>query len=495
MIQEASSPEETSAIVQENRSTNAEAELLVPNADLSSDAGLTVSHTDHEAIKDWLSKATTGRLEKGDSKKIPDSFWENSREWADKVLPEDLGAEWKLGETAVSERVVAAWVAESDVHRLAKLADQLIPFASEDVPSLCVLNLMTTVANMLGIMRPLRARRLLEQVTPHCAAHPSLNDKVQQAQQWTRAGLLLVEPEMRHRVLWNNRLRNPSVEWSWETPEARHALSGLSRVLAQADPEVQALFQAAVPNFWWDLFTQQEPAHESRPEKTVETRQSTGPGAKLLLGLTVGSLIGAGLTYFGLEGALFPRDQSGGHQGSTTWAAEGSSHAIEQESLIDPAMIEPVDGQSKIAAEASPMAQANGELPTWRVKHIEAIREEFPAIERLHRTLLTGNFAQAESILRGGSSIAERGSPSYRALMKWAVLAPPADSEVRRAVIRLFSLTLPTRESLDLMEQLAKGGEPYGNEFRQMASIMLSAGGGALAEKEQAQLSRIAQSQ
>src|SRR5690606_18817558 len=113
----------------------------------------------------------------------------------------------------------------------------------------------------------------------------------------------------------------------------------------------------------------------------------------------------------------------------------------------------------------------------------------------LHRSLRTGNLTQVEGILRGGSSIAKMGSPSYRALMKWAMLDPPNDAEVRRAVIRLFSLTLPTREAFDLMEKLAVPGEPYCAEIRQMAGLMLSAGAGTLTERERTQLRRITQNQ
>jgi hypothetical protein len=492
MIREASTPTKTSKVVRETPSLDDEGteEASLREALKNRGASTLVEGSEglieDEALKEWLSKAATGKLEKEKTLKLSEAFWKTAREEADHLLPEELEAEWRLGEIGRSERVVAVWIADSDIHQLAKLAQQMIAFAEGGSPSFNVLKLMAMTAGLLGILRPVRARDLLDLIMPHIDRHPALMIWVSQAQTWTEAGHLLVEPEMKHRVLWNVRLRNPTMEWSWETPEAREALSDLPRSLVRAAPDVRGLFQATVPNFWWDLFMKQEANSADPVQGGVASSGAGHPGLRLLLGVTVGCVIGVGLSFAWLEGVrpyLPP---------SVDAEVKGLAAVVDLDQS-KPSGDTPPSGDHQVAILA-PAHEANEVLAVWRQERIEAIREEFPAIERLHLVLLTGTLADAENILRGGSSIAEAGSAAHQALLKWAVLSPPADADVRRAVIRLFCLTLPTRETLDLMELLAGAEELHGEEFRRMAGLMLSAGAGALAEGEQIQLSRIAQS-
>ncbi len=516
MIQEAGPPTRNPLAVCEPPSLNAEEEKWVlgrepPEKQAGTEAAEESGAQIEEAeLSEWLSKAAIGKLEKEDTLKLSESFWVAARANVGKVLPEDLEREWRLGQTGRSERAMAIWIADSDIHQLAKLAHQMIAFAQEEIPSLNVLRLMAITAGLLGILRPVRAQNLLNLIMPHRERHAALLDWVSQAEPWAQAGLLLMEPEMKHRVLWNVRLRHPKLEWSWETPEAREALSDLPQAVSQAPPAVRALFQATVPNFWWDIFMerdlksanrlgenqpglwwdllmQQEPKLAAQLQESVDAPGAATSGSRLLLAIATGGLIGAVLTFAWLEGVppyLQPLRVS---------AVMAGAQAQE------PVPKKPAENTSPRRATQSampgPPPTASEGLAAWRQERIEGIRKEFPALERLHLVLRSGTLAQADSILRGGSSIATAGSASYQALLKWTVLAPPADAEVRRAVIRLFCLTLPTRESFDLMELLAAAGEQHAEEFRQMASLMLSAGAGSLAEKEQLQLTRIAQSE
>jgi hypothetical protein len=100
---------------------------------------------------------------------------------------------------------------------------------------------------------------------------------------------------------------------------------------------------------------------------------------------------------------------------------------------------------------------------------------------------------EAGPILRGSSSIASLHSPGYKALLHWAMIDPPADPEVRRAVIRLFSLSPPFSKVLSVLEKSAREGEPYHNEFKEMAGILLTAGHGTTSSEHVERLRRIAE--
>jgi hypothetical protein len=493
MIREASTPTKTSKVIRETPSSNDEEREGASASGILESLGVPTlaegpeSLVEDEALKEWLSKAATGKLEKDETLKLSETFWQTARGEADHLVPEALEAEWRRGEIGRSERVLAVWIADSDIHQLAKLAQQMIAFAKEERPSLNFLKLMAMTAGLLGILRPVRARGLLDLILPHLEHHPSLLVWVSQAQSWTEAGHLLMEPEMKHRVLWNVRLRNPTLEWSWETPEAREALGDLPRTLMQAAPDVRGLFQATVPNFWWDLFMQQESKSTVPAQGSVVTLAAQPAHSRLLLGVIVGCVVGVTLSFAWLEGrrAYLPSPPD----------AEVQRFAPVLETDQKKPIAETPPSAPPQVAMPPQASESNETFADWRQERIDAIREEFPAIERLHLVLLTGTLAEAEPILRGGSSIAAVGSTAHQALLRWAVLSPPNDADVRRAVIRLFCLTLPTRDTFDLMELLAGEGELHGEEFRRMAGLMLSAGAHGLAEKEQIQLSRIAKSE
>lgn len=444
------------------------------------------------ALETWIQKATSQKLQAGESAKMLAEKGSEDPNWPTQIPLSALIAEWSLGEASVSDRLVAAWIESSDIHRLAKLADQLVAFAESNSPANSVLKLMTITAALLGIMRPQRARRLLQQVQLHHADVPDLCELLAEAERWTLAGLLLTETEPNHRVFWNNRLRNPNVDWNWETNESRDALRVLSPDVATAPHSVRSLFQAVIPNFWWELFADQKQPPLAPAESQPASNQpvTTGAVGSLVVGSLIGGVVGTVITFFWFTG-LIPQllSQSGVQLPIPSLAP--LSKMPEPASLAAPrpsATARPLG--AAIPVPSSELSAAPG-LSSWRVQEIEAIRQDFPAIERLHLTLRNGTLDQALPILRGSSSIAETHTPSYQALLKWAVLDPPTQPDVRRAVIRLFGLTLPTQQSFNLMERLAAPSEPHAAEFKQMASIMLTAGGATLAETEIRQLSRI----
>lgn len=393
-------------------------------------------------------------------------------------------SEIQTGANDASLRIVISWAKEGQVHRLAKLADELLRQPDSFKPSAKALDLMVELAYFLGIVRPTRARKLLEWVEQN-GAWQSAKLKIHQeeALKWTQAGLLLEPCGMVERVLWNNRLRNPQMDWNWETLDARMALEHLQNALPGAPEAVLDLFKTTVPGCWWDLFERaclQEkfPAFEikapSSPPKSLLARWAQG--ARAVMPLLVGMLVGAALTIGGMAVNLVDLRQ---------WE---SQLPISSTSLTK--------GVPVTTARAQPpraLAVLPNEAISWREQEIATIEAEFPALGRLHHVLATGTLKEAGPILRGSSSIASLHSPSYKALLHWAIIDPPADPEVRRAVIRLFALTPPFSKVLSVLEKASREGEPYHNEFKEMAEILLTAGHGTTTAEHVERLRKIAE--
>ena len=385
---------------------------------------------------------------------------------------EHVLTEIKSGAGELSLRIVGAWAREGQVHRLAKLADELLRQAESSTPSAKALDLMVEVAYFLGMVRPARASRLLEAVqTTDQWQSAKLESQLAEAQKWTQAGLLLEPCGMLERVLWNNRLRNPEMDWNWETPDARMALERLQNVLPGAPEAVLDLYRTAVPECWWDLFERtclNEERSATRKAalpapKTSTSRWKRGLRAAVLL--VMGAALGGALTVCGIALRLVDL--------KPLESLQPQAEALAQ--------IASTVSQSLPRTEAAPKAAPPAPAPvlSWRDQEKAAIQAEFPALERLHRTLATGTLKEATPILRGSSSIASLNSPGYRALLRWAMVEPPADAEVRRAVIRLFALTPPFSKVLPVLEKAAREGEPYHDEMKEMAGILLTAGQGA----------------
>lgn len=401
---------------------------------------------------------------------------------------EQVLAEVDTGNGHLSHRVVAAWAKDGQVHRLAKLADELLKQTAVLTPTPATLDLMVQLASFLGIVRPARASRLTEAVQKTAQWQSAKHETtLAEALKWTQAGLLLEPCGMNERVLWNNRLRNPEMDWNWETPEARLALERLQSILPGAPEPVLDLYRTAVPDCWWDLF-ERTCLNDDRPSPSpkvaalapasptpVTSERSGGLRAAALIAL--GIFIGGALTTWAVALRIVDLSYLGGSQ------TPGSLSTKTPKTATQPT---PAQAADQVSPEIAPQL-------SWRAQEIAAIRSEFPALERLQRTLATGTLTEAEPILRGGSSIASLRSPSYKALLRWSMVDPPADPEVRRAVIRLFTLLPPFTEALPILEKAARNGEPYHTEMKEMASILLSANPGPMSAEQIERLRLITQ--
>ena len=271
--------------------------------------------------------------------------------------------------------------------------------------------------------------------------------------------------------------------------EARLALAHLAQVLPTDDPAVTELFQGVVPGCWWDLWQtrQSEEVANSASEKSVLKPTAAPRRWTVVVALVLGVVLGAGAAGLGVAvsrglGAaeLLRRVEFGG--ASSVSSAPANS----------PALGTPIALASEVATEVkAPLEAAKPEALDWRQTRLARIRSEFPALERLHKTLAQGSMREAGGILKGSSSLAGMGSASYQALLEWAMLELPQDAEVRRAVIRYYLMSNPLKDTLPLLEQLAGPGEPHRGEIREMASILLTLNERVLSPEERSRLEQV----
>ena len=446
-------------------------------------------------LESWLKKAEDGSLTLGDSSHLANLLIE-SKSWpTDKIGVQHLLAEMRAGASAITRMVLLVWAKDAQVHSLAKLADEIIRYEQTVLVSAESLFAVSELSQYLGIVRPFRSNKLNQLAQSHLLTHPDwvlpdgLKDSLDEAEKWTHVGLLLESSSSTERVFWNNRLRNPEMTWNWEDPDARTALRSASNFLPNAPKAVQQLYREAVPESWWDLMEKtclmqagsngNEPASLHLSEK-LEKKSSSFKLITIAAMVALVGALGAALTSanFGFQSKTPPP--------LLLQTTSSNAVAAPVTSSVNP--VKP----SLSPSTPPPSPPQSSQLAPWRLREIADIQQAFPALQRLQHTLHTGTIKEAEPILKGSSSIASLRTPSYKALLRWAMVDPPEDPAVRRAIIRVFTLTPPLSDTLPILEKAASDGEPYSKEMKEMASIVLSARPMPLSTEQVERLRKIA---
>lgn len=425
-------------------------------------------------LESWLKKAQDSSLTRTDSIHLANLLIE-SRSWPmDRIGVHHLLSEMRSGASTVTRMVLLIWAKDAQVHSLAKLADEIIRHEQDVLVSAESLFAVSELSQFLGIVRPFRSNKLNQLAQSHLLTHPELilpeglKDSLDEAEKWTHVGLLLESSSSTERIFWNNRLRNPEMTWNWEDPDARAALRSASSFLPNAPIAVQQLFRAAVPDSWWDLM-EKTCLKQAGPDaiepsslhlsKKLQSKSSFYKPVKIAAMVALVGAVGAALT---TESFDF-RSKAPPPQILQTPSPKSVS-------APPPPLVNSVK-----PSPSSPPPSHTPQLAPWRLKEIADIQQAFPALQRLQNTLHKGTIKEAEPILKGSSSIASLRTPSYQALLRWAMVDPPEDAAVRRAIIRVFTLTPPLSDTLPILEKAAGEGEPYRDEMKEMASIVLSA--------------------
>lgn len=424
------------------------------------------------------------------------------------VQPVHLVAELRQQCCLLTRVVITQWTHQGETLKLVRLGDALLetqpPVATHEAGQI-----LTLLASVLGILRPAQAPRWLD------AGRPLLKDSVdphllKDAAQWVAVGQFLATVPQEDRVFWNRRLRDPLDDWDWDSPEALDALRRLSPLL-KGDEDFLALFQAAVPRCWWELWREgSHPRAAATPKNSSTASRSSSARAlpSFALGLTTG--VAALALYLHWDDSLL-RSRAGSAEVSSMAskvspsASDGapadkkaaseswSFHPVPAVTAAPAPVVEAVAAASQAPASlpaaetlaAAPRADASPAMQA-RLEAAGRIVQAMPELERLYSLVRTGSVREALPVVQGRSMMAAQGSRQHRALLRWLMLDPPVNADVREQVGKAAVRLLQSREMYETLQLCLHAGSPNLAEARECASLFLALGGTELnaAEKE-----------
>jgi hypothetical protein len=381
--------------------------------------------------------------------------FDNSGLWlANLVQPAHLLAELSQSSCTLTRVIVTQWTRQGETHKLSRLGLALLetqpPVRTHEGGQI-----MALLASLLGILRPPRAQRLLE------TSRPLLRDStdlqlLNEANEWVAIGCILEELSSEDRVFWNRRLREPTEDWEWDTAEARGALLRLAPLMKVLADEDLPRFQRTVPGCWWDAIHEPKAAdHLPNPLSLGAQNSRLKNVAIFVTGLLVGGLaMTVGIPMLGEPPEIAQNPANAASKTTTLLAAQAAKHpqaAERQAALVQ-------------------LIQKHGDL------------------QRLHNVVKTGSVRENEALIYGRGSMAPMGSPYYRTLIRWLMLDPPDNADVRLAIAKIATRALPPEELLSTLKMCIYPGSPNEGEASECANWTLELGAGGLTEAQKREL-------
>ena len=428
-----------------------------------------------------------------------DLFADDEAELARLVRVPDLATELAHGGAALTCTVASHWNANVEVARLAHLAD-VMRSAHVQMKSPHAVEVMLVLAASLGVTRPSRARSLLGIAS--LRATPGDHDEaLRQARLWVSAGEVVEDAPVEERTMWDQRLRNRTRAYSWDSIDERRALSHIADRL---DPEsaVGALFQSVTPECWWDLLMKR---HHDDLDRTKRGNDGVGDWA----GTTAPS--GGDQDLEVLKEGSIPVSPSvvttsepvGGASNRTSaprrwpWFLLGMGLG----GIAVAAMME--RGQTAVQT-TTPKAIESAVLPAdsvvvqnphlggdWcdqeRARLMEALID--PAMLNAVRG---GRWIDHEIYLRGQTSRMPQGSDQYLIVLRLLHLDLPRDPEMVRALPRLLALRGIDNNAVELWEHVRLRDKQLCMAIQQVVSEILEAQGGSVPSDLRARMEALA---
>lgn len=425
------------------------------------------------------------------------------------VQPVHLVAELRQQCSLLTRVVVTQWTRQGETHKLVRLAEALLE-AQPPVLSHEAGQIMALMASLLGVLRPGQAPRWLE------SSRPLLRDSVdphllKEAAQWVSVGQLLASVPQEDRHFWNRRLREPEDDWEWDSHEALEALQRLIPLLPEQH-ETLPLFQAVIPRCWWALWRSQQavPVPVSSPPTVVGTRSLSTFGLGLVSGVGCMMLAGWWVLYkLPLpEWVYFAESQQAVAEIANKPAPlpVGSSPPVFSFHAVEP-QVKPVEPPAddlavkegtpvKIASVKRPEAPASSTtVPVVlssamqsRLAVAAKIASAMPDLSRLHSLVKSGSLREAIPHVQGRTMVASQGSRQHRALLRWLMLDPPLDPEVRELVGKTAVRTLDSKEMYETLRLCLHVDSPNLPQARECASLLLALRAEGLNETERQML-------
>ena len=457
------------------------------------------------------------------SQSLIDSFDDKGLWLSSLVQPRHLVSELRQHCALLTSLVVTQWVRQGETHKLKTLGEALLAEPASSITHDSG-QIMVMLADLLGILRPQTAQRLLEASRPHLKDSRDLS-LMRQAQQWVDLGGLLESTSTDERIFWNRRLREPRGDWDWESADARMALQKLGRLLPESGADL-GLIQHTVPGCWWDLWREQRSAGARAPSGTASSPTAL-LGSKQRGSFTIGLLLGTlGMACVGWLYVDFlpePAATSSLEQLSRAQpevavvepAAQVETPAINEppappirDSLrqlkavlkITPEMIAPAS--LPMTGTASPPANlaesATATKPTLdaktpgnsdpkalsREKERLAFAQKHPELKRIFSLTRGSTLREDDGLVQGASSVAPLGSQLHMDLLRMLVLDPPEHAEMRRAATRIALRSLPPADVISLFDLCLYSGSPNEMEIKQCLSLLLELPPDGLTEEQ-----------
>ncbi len=459
------------------------------------------------------------------SQSLIDSFDDKGLWLSSLVQPRHLVSELRQRCALLTSLVVTQWVRQGETHKLKTLGEALLA-----EPATAITHdsgqIMVMLADLLGILRPQTAQRLLEASRPHLKDSRDLS-LMRQAQQWVDLGGLLESTSTDERIFWNRRLREPRGDWDWESADARMALQKLGRLLPETGADL-GLIQHTVPGCWWDLWREQRSAGVRSLSGTASSPSPTSLfGSRQRGSFTIGLLLGTlgmacvGWLYVGSlpeTDATSPTEQLPRAQpevAAVEAAAQVEPPAINEppappirDSLrqlkavlkIAPEMIAPASlpmpetaspptntAESATATKSTLDGKTSGNSDPKalsREKERLAFAQKHPEVKRIFSLTRGSTLREDDGLVQGASSVAPLGSQLHMDLLRMLILDPPEHAEMRRAATRIALRSLPTADVISLFDLCLYAGSPNEMEIKQCLSLLLELSPEGLTEEQ-----------
>jgi hypothetical protein len=411
------------------------------------------------------------------------------------VQPAHLVAELRQQSSLLTRVVVTQWTRQGETQKLVRLAEALIG-ALPPVQSHEAGQIMALLAGLLGILRPAMAPRWL------AASRPLLRDSVdlnlfKDSAMWVGIGQILATLPQEDRLFWNRRLRDPGDGWDWDCPEALDALRRLAPLLP-GDSDAMLLIQSTVPRSWWELWSEQQARLSSSTAVASPNNRSNTLSASVLAAFCFG--MGTGILCMMLAGWWASKHPPAASPPASTASptsetANFSFHAVQGSAVPAAKPATAVNRSEKSRPAIQPATTSSDLSPAAQARMGEAARiaEAMPQLTRLHSLVKNGNVSESIAYLQGKAAMVTQSSKEHRALLRWLMLDPPLDGQVRVQVAKAALRILSAKEMYQALMRCLHPGSPNLLEARESASLLLALSSQNLTRAEISSLKKAAE--
>ncbi len=411
---------------------------------------------------------------------IAEMFEDDEDQLAELARIPDLVIEMGSGQVNVTCMVASRWAARGETHRLSRLADAMV--ASHACKNACAVEVMLALAATLAVTRFSRAEQLYNAALP--LASEEHQEALTDARRWLAAGRVVCSALQEERDFWDLRLRKPKATWPWQSKAEREALDHLSERLT-SDIEGADLFQAVLPENWWDMamkFAQLQEKLAIATKKLEAVRVEMGAAPKVIP------------EPFPVPGRVIREIPSHPRAGPFArfilgWICGCVAMALTVLAL-PPEFVNRVLGTVRTPA-VSPSQPTSAEMEEWRNETLQKKAAEMKQFEPQHALAKTSGWRENEQVLSGHSKELPYDSQQYMNLLVWLHLDPPKDEEVRMRVCKLL-LDRVKGSAISLWEMLVYPGSANAEDIKNAARSALTDAAFQWNDEEKKRLSAIA---